>query len=166
MKMRWQFGVAAAIIALLSVIIFVPRGSSTHEELYADYFHPHEDVILVNGDGDQRLFAQGMEAYNAEDFKKAADLIQEYLNTGTLDFTAQFYLGIALIESGRATEGVQYLGNVVNSRNMLIEHAQWYRALGLLKLNRMGECKALLKQIDKEGHDHQLEAQELLKKLE
>ena len=156
---------AAALLFLVvgSFIIF-SRTSGSNEDLYAKYFEPYEDVINVRGDA-KPLLSEGMSAYNQKDYNKASDILLRFINENGADINAEFYLGIASLEAGKTAEGLQYLHNVITGRGLLIEQAQWYYALGLLKSGDVQGCKYHLEQMNLEGHDYRERAASLLEDL-
>ena len=160
----------AAVLVLVAAIgtMFLFLGDDakkTPEELYAGYFTPYANIIEVRGDT-MNLLLEGMTAYSSRDFKGAAELLSKYSDSNPDDLNALFYLGLSEIASGNPYVGIQQLEHVIVKGGLLKEQAEWYRALGLLRMEEVEACKAALKPIDEnKDHDYQKKASELLDAL-
>lgn len=166
--LRW--GLAAAAIALLLVCayLFVQPASNTPQQIFAQYYQPHE---LPFGTRDQVTDVQYYEAgsaYQSEDYKKALPLLQAIYDKDKSDDRIGLALAISAIEEDQDEVAENILQILSNKENYLYqEQAQWYLALTYLKLNQIENSKKLLQSIiQEEGGFYSEQAKELLAQLE
>jgi TolA-binding protein len=161
----WQAAAVFLIVALVAVYFLLPQNTNTPEALYASYFVPYEDVMNVRDGSDDVLLTEAIHFYNNKEYAAASKRFQNYVSEKPTDLNAQFYLGLSLVESGKIEDGIDALGLVINGKGLLLEQAEWYRALAYLKLGDIESCKKHLNEINHEGHDYQSKAASLLSDL-
>lgn len=160
----WSIAAALLIVALVAVYFLVPQKAGGANELYTAYFVPYDDVMTVREESNA-LLTEAIHFYNNKEYTAAAERFQNYVTENQNDLNAQFYLGLSLIESGKVNDGIDALGLVITGKGLLKEQAEWYRALGYLKLGDIESCKKQLEEINREGHDYQSKAVSLLSDL-
>lgn len=160
----WQIAAVFLIVALVAIYFFLPKNADTSEALYASYFVPYEDVMSVR-EGSDVLLTEAIHFYNNKEYSAASARFQRYVSEKPTDLNAQFYLGVSLVESGKVEDGIDALTLVINGKGLLLEQAEWYRALAYLKLGDIESCKKQLNEINHEGHDYQSKAASLLSDL-
>ena len=160
----WQLAAVFLLLAVAAIYVFYPAGKETPPDLYAAYFVPYEDVINIR-DKANPLLTEAIHFYNEKQYELAADRFSKFTTDYPDDLDARFYLGISLLESGRAEESISTFGEVIFGNGLLKEQAEWYRALAYLKLGDIETCKKLLGGVNRDGHDYRAKARDLLGKL-
>ena len=98
----------------------------------------------------EQVYKQGIELYNAKDFKAAFDLFNQAFDLDPLEYTYALNSGLALYENKQYQEAVSYLDRVQNSRKVnLKEKALRYKGLALFRAGSTPEaCATFLKLIN------------------
>lgn len=162
--------IAASIaIAIVASVMIFRDASPGPDQLFALHFQPYDDLILVRDPeigSDQRLLADGMEAYNDKRYTDAEKLLGEYVEThASPDKTPVLYLAIAQTMTGNYNNAeVNFLELLDDDR--LGQQAQWYLSLMYLKNNQPETAKEIIQQIkDTPGHYKRQEAEQIDKSL-
>ena len=95
----------------------------------------------------EQLYNQGIELYNAKDFKGAFGLFNQAFDLDPLEYTYALNSGLALYENGQYLEAVSYLNRIQSSHKVsLKEKALRYKALALYKAGSLPEaCATFIK---------------------
>jgi predicted Zn-dependent protease len=73
--------------------------------------------------------------------------------------------GISLMQTGQYDAAIVIFDSLAAGQTVYKEQGIWYKALALLKQNKLDECTAQLKSLPKESSKYK-EATELIKKIE
>lgn len=160
----WKIAAAIIAVAATAAIIFWPSSKPGNNQLFTYYFVPYENILAVRGEDDKQL-QKAMDAYTHKAFPDAAKQLKAYLGSKPDDLVVLFYYGVSEIGADNEATGIEALTRVINNNGVLKEQAEWFIALGLLKDEKIEECKAALRSIDRTGHDYQQQAQKLLEQL-
>jgi len=154
------------VLMMAALYIVISSRSDDPQELYASYFAPYEDVINVRDNSTTTGLSDAMEFYNKGDYKKASSSFQAYLSDHPDDHDARFYAGVSQLAAGSPELAIIDFEKVIQANTIFREQAEWFLALGYLKINNTTAAKNFLREISqKQGHDYQEKATELLRQL-
>lgn len=135
--------------------------------LYADYFNPFEPSVesRSNDNISDKSFQIFIDSYRTKDYQKSLATIQPFLSEA--DNNTLLLAGISAMEVGKNQDAIKYLNRIIESNDFYFtDHAKWYKALVLLKMNNLRDAKLLLKdQAEDPKADHHNEAILLLQEL-
>jgi tetratricopeptide (TPR) repeat protein len=104
--------------------------------------------------------------YNQDNYSEAATKYDEILKLDPDNTNALFYLGQCKLELQQPKEALQNFNAVLKQpANIFTEAAQWYKALSLIKMNKINKAKKELQQIMQNQGEYAKRADELLKSL-
>ncbi|MDX2247090.1 MAG: hypothetical protein SF052_09960 [Bacteroidia bacterium] len=183
-RFQWAaMAVAAAVVLMFLMPIFFPRlFAPTNEELYAMYVDTpdlqDETTRSTNGDNNdpaaeavRNLWAEAIKAIKDKKPEEAVSLYTQIMQDSAMMSRApsalNYQMGIALMLSDRHPEAITYFDQVldINQKRM----SDWYKALALVKTNRLDEASALLQTISEDQEqtiERRKEAKDLLRKVE
>lgn len=168
-KNRQWFPLAAVLLALIAVSLwlFIP-GGETSNDLFAAHFDIYRSPSTVRGKESKDVWQEATEAYTSSDYAKAAMLFQKSLDDpNTIPYLAEFYRGISLLAEvpPQAQTALAAFEKVLQSDNDYQQQAMWYQALALLHLQRNGEAKKALTDLQNTGSYKDTQVKELLEEL-
>lgn len=161
---KWLY-VAASIVILLGISMFVFNQQSSPSQLSAAYFKPYPNTVapIVRGDENNLDNQKAFVAYESGNYDEALGMFEK-LTKNTQEDYAFFYQAMSLMGS----EKYDAAQEVLTSRTWSEEYrdkANWYLALNLLHLNQVNDSRSILEEIVRsQSYNHKLAA-ELLKKL-
>jgi len=138
---RLYFPIAAAILVLLTLSIFIFSQRETNEALYASNFevYPNTYRPVVRGD----TLATAFSYYEAKEYSKASIAFEKELETEE-DVNVRFFYAMSLLNDSKSQEAIQVLNTLQSSETIYLQQVYWYSALIHLKMNRKKEAiKAL-----------------------
>lgn len=153
-----KYAIAASVLLLFGTMFVLQWSQPSYEDYAFD-----ETISLVERGGDDTAFAKAEKAFNNSEYKQAIEAFDSILINGP-NAEISYYKGIALIELNRYAEGEAVFEKLANENSVFMYKAQFYRALSLLKQNKIAKAIDLLKVIPKEAEVYS-KAQELYKKL-
>ncbi len=140
---RWLYGVAAAAVIALAVLLGGPWLFSTGNSY--EQFAQHDPLRLTERGSSPDLAAQIERAFNDARYAEAIPLLREYLRQQTEDERARLALGIALLEDEKDEEAVKIFTEIAAGKSTLVPYANWYLALAAVK---RGDNEAALEFLD------------------
>ncbi len=152
---------AAAAVALLIIYIGINK-FITPESLYDQYAEVPEMKLTQMGAGS--TLDQAEKAFNDGKYPEAFELLNNHLEESPENVHAQYYLGLAAIESGNYAEAIEVFSNLDAGTSSYQSIANWWLAMTYLKKEDFTQCEEALKQIP-EGTPFHSQASKLLKKL-
>lgn len=165
-KMKLGLAVAASLLVLVMLtpvrdLILPPKLSPT--ALYENLHQLPESSFLkmniatIEGEIDK--------AFNAEEYEKALDLLNQYLATEPENtLKAQFFKGLCLQKLNRHQEAIAMFKPLSEGNSSLKNDSHWYIALSYLYEEEFTPCRTYLNKISKKSSKHK-DAQYLLNKL-
>lgn len=157
-------GVAACVIVLAGFFIWTNLSLSPGEKLYKAFYETYPNLVAptVRSESVASLKTDAFLAFDNQDYEKAAVLFENLSQEPNSEY-AIFYLGICLLELERPEKAIPLFQQVSESaENPDKTTAEWYEALGYLKLDKLEEAKALISKVaGTSGHSFQSQAQEL-----
>lgn len=159
-KKYWRSAAAIAAIAVITVFVWQPWQT----DLYQQYADTQMISSVERGDGTDSVVQKATIAFNQKEFSVAAPLLQQALAQEPDNSMLQYYLGIALLQSGKEDKARPVLTQVYNGTSAFKYEAAFYMALSYLKVKDKNNCRQWLQRIPADAGAYP-KAQELLKKL-
>ena len=112
----------------------------------------NESKYVIKAQIDDQL-QKGLENYNNSNYQIAIEQYKIVLQSEKNNLTALYYLGLCYMELEDTKNAIQHFDKVLDiADNKYLEDAEWYKALALVKRNKVNQAKSLLQQIlEKEG---------------
>lgn len=158
--------VAAVLLVLLIPTYFILNNQFNDQHLFADYAQPYPDRITTMGLSDQDYVSEAMEAYNSEEYAKAAKLFKKVRLSGIKYDQIALYEAVSLTYSGQARVAVELLEKKMDKESQNYTSLEWQLILSLLASDQGDKAKTQLKKFLKHNDGYQQEkAESLLKDL-
>lgn len=166
-KTAW-LSIAAGIVVLFSLGLFLWNNTNSNEKLYADFYEtfPNIEAPTTRGETTQNIKSEAFFAYDSKDYKKAIELFSEIYKIEKTDY-AIFYIGLSEMELNEHKKAIDTFSLFQgDSNNNFYFYIKWYKALCYLKENDIENSKKLLNEVVKTTNPFQLKSKELLSKLD
>ena len=141
--------VAALLILFAGVYqVFLTFTGVNTSEVYDDYFEAYEAPSLERDGNESPNWKSVIASYSKKAYKESLPLLQQ--SEGEVpDYLIAFYRGISLmaLQQPDLEQAVQNFNAVLASDNDYRQQAEWYKALALLKMEKVEEAKTILKSI-------------------
>lgn len=141
---------AAVLVLIIAVGGFMMLSTPSNNELYQAYFETYESDISPRRGGESKaveihpLLKEAMDLYDDHNFEASLPVFDKYIAIEKEDHFANFYAGMANLESGKMAEGIKFLEFVKNSGSNYGNDGTWYLILAKLKVGERAEAKNLL----------------------
>lgn len=155
----WQIGIAATILLVIGFYFF----SNIGQPSYHEYANPGEIVLTVRSES-QTDFKNAEASYNSRDYNKAISYFNILLEKSPENVEVQFYKAIALIETDQFEKANSLLKSISEGNSAYAHKAIYWRALNMLKHNKLQEAKTILQEIPSNSPEYPM-ANKLLSKL-
>jgi len=158
---------AAAVIGLISIIIFLLYPVSTPSQLADKYISENLAVLGVSMSATQDSVQQALKAYNEGKLSEARTLFERLNESHPSDHQLKEYAGIVSLRLGDYDKALMHFREL-DALNLYANPGKFYLALTLLKRNGHGdvtEAKRLLQQVTERGLERDADARRLLEKL-
>ena len=155
--------IAASFAALIGFSLWILNQPPNPEQLFADNFAVHQDVLSVEiadrlaetgfGTNKEALatLQSGIDTYKSGDYQSAIDQFNAFETAAAEDALtpyAQFYEAVALLKTGQGEAAQSELLNIVDKANFPLQNeAKWYLALTYLQQHKVNEAKAILENL-------------------
>lgn len=153
----------AAAILVIGLLVWAPW----NKNLYNKYSETEMVSFAERGNNTQTDLLKATEAFNAEDYQQAKELLAPLVAKDTTNDMLRYYLGVAQLKSSTADDiniARQNLSIVAAKQSLLKHDAEFFIALSYLKEKNKKECKVWLNKIPKDADAYD-KAQQLLKDL-
>jgi len=137
--------------------------TATPDQLFADNFKVHQDVLSVEiedrlaetgfGNNKKLLISlqSGINAYKTGDYTAAITQLKAFQNAAPEDpltTYAQFYESVALLKTGEVATAEGHLLPLTQNANFPLQNdAKWYLSLAFLQQGKTNAAKAILQEI-------------------
>ncbi len=158
---------AAAVVALLFYAGFsLFNAGPDAGELYAAYYEPYPNLVYPitrSNTTAQDPAAKPYRAYEQKDYEAALAALNA--DTKSPEDTRLFYKGHTLLALNQPEEAIEAYDALLTLPNLeqFSDPARWYKALALLKLERVEEARSVLQSLENSAYSK--ESKELLEKL-
>lgn len=166
-RKHWYYYAAAASVALIALALWVPTFNQKPEELYAAYFQPHPNIfeVTLRGQTDPTLRTRAFQAYDQQDYERAAALFAEVLKEKN-DAGALMLLGNSNLILDKTEMAKQNFMDLIASSDELDLQAKWYLGMTYLKTGQADQARNLLSEISATQNIYAERAREILKKMD
>ncbi|NML23469.1 hypothetical protein HHL16_21495 [Pseudoflavitalea sp. G-6-1-2] len=160
-KMMWRkVAITAAAAILIAVFVWQPW----NKDPYSQYAVNEMESPVERGSHTDSVLVLASKAFNAKEYSSAATYLYEVVEKDSSNSFAQYYYGIALLQSGATEKARQTLITVSKGSSAFQHEASFYVALSYLKEKDTENCKKWLQQIPATSGNYG-KAQELLQDL-
>lgn len=134
------YGIAASLLVLAVVALFVFPGKTTPGDIADGAYETYAPPVVRSGQtGGENI---GVNQYQNGDYADAAKNLDQFST-----MRASFLAGNAYYEIGKYEEAVARYDKVIQNGDDYYYDANWYKAITLLKLERVDEAKSLFESI-------------------
>lgn len=152
--------VAVAAVAVIALFVWQPWET----DLYSEFAATKMVTSVERGGKADTLMQKATSAFNQLDFVTAAVLLQEVVQLEPDNSFAQYYFGVALLQSGKPDPAREVLTKLYEGASAFKYEAAFYMGLSYLRQNDKPTCKTWLERIPADAGNYQ-KAQSLLNKL-
>jgi len=142
------------ILASLSFLLIIQSGNKLSSETIAgEIYAPYEAVSVTRSastftDSNYLTFANVIGMYNNQNYVEAIPGFLDLTEKDIYPVMSQLCLGVSYFETGQFENALDAFQMVVNSNDLLyIQQGNWYKAITLLRMNRLEESKTLFLKI-------------------
>lgn len=164
-----KWSIAATILVLLGLGAMLYLNSiNSSEKLYAQYFEPYKNVVqpIVRGDAEKTTKVLAFMAYDDGDYAKAIGYLDKLLEEKPEAILA-LYKANAQLQINQTEAAITILASDIKKTDSIYAEAQWYLALGYLRIEDKTAAKNYLNALlESNSSFKNKEAQHLLKSLE
>lgn len=168
-KMKRVWWIAGAAAAAAAILLFVIKPFSaekfSNEKLFSYYT---EDVAELSpgqrGGADDSLLARVATLYNKQEYSEAIPLLETLINRHPADNELLLAKGISQLKINQPDSALVVFNSLINGQSVFKNQGLWYKALALLKQNKLAECAEALNDISPVSDRYKL-SQQLLKKI-
>ena len=159
----WSISVGVAlVIVLIGYFLLRSLSMTPGEKFFYNYYEPKlsSDSEISTLDNN---FSSAFESYQNQDFNRA-ELLFEKLNFEEESDLSRMYLGLCQLAMERPEKAIPTLSVISSDSDLFIE-ANWYIALGYLKLNKLKDAEKHLKITGESQNQFSDKANEILSKM-
>ncbi len=166
----WRVAASVAFIIVVGSLFYLTNpGLLRSSQSLADNYYEVYKPLSAFRSGDQPsdlLLAEAFDLFTRKDFSNAANKFKNLLNLNPSNNMARFYLGISLIETGKPSDAIPLMQEIIQQKDVLFgNQAEWYLSLCFLKTNDKAEAKKHLKILVSKNSHYKAQALNLLKEL-
>lgn len=159
---RRYFRAITAVAAIVIAILFI--WEPWRSDLFGEYAATQMVAPVERGENTETLLQEAAVAFNKEDFSTAAGLLQTAVQQQPDNSFAQFYYGVALLQTNRLDEARGIFSRLFQGASVFKYEAAFYQALTYLKEDNKQACRQWLQKIPADAGNYS-KAQSLLEKL-
>jgi len=157
--------VAALLILFAGVYqVFLTFSGVNTSEVYGTYFEAYEAPSVERDGNESPNWKLVVASYRNEAYQEALPFLEQ--SKGEVpDYLIAFYTGISLmaVQQPDLEQAVQNFNTVLATDNDYHQQAEWYKALALLKMEKVEEAKVIFKRIVAAKNYKHKEAESILK---
>ena len=156
-------------VLIISSILLISNRDLNKEALYNRYYSPYESVSATRSLTPiaSSLYTEAINYYNNEDYKKAAESLEELLSNDQGNMEYRFQLANSYMSMESYPEaGRSYLKVIADNNNLFIEDAQWYLGLCYVMTNDTEKAIKQMSLIAASESHYKSEAKKILRKIE
>ena len=166
-QLIWYSGIAAALLTGIITVMLLFQGPQSSSELYTAYLDPTElPSLRERGDDIDSFLAEAQAKFENGRYEEALIVFDQILQrSGEPTGTIMVYQGIAQMETGQYVAASNTFDALINSNSIDATKGYWYKALLLLKQEKVAESKELLEKISSGNLYNAEKAKKLLEEL-
>jgi tetratricopeptide (TPR) repeat protein len=167
---RWWYAAAAVAAAVILFFILMPNKTKTepfnNETLFAGYVAKSVDELSFGQRGkNDSLLIKAASLYNKKEYATVLPILENEIADNPNETQLILATGVCYMQTGQYNFAINFFDQIANGKTAFASKAQWYKALVLLKQNKLADCKLALQQIPNNADDY-ASTVELLKKIE
>jgi len=166
-KNAFVLKIAASVVGFMiiaSAVLYFVFNNNQRDQLFMEYYQASDAVMIVrsgNSKADGSLI-QGMQAYDASDYNRAVEL----LNQVDENVTATFYTALSYVELKKYIEAEKAFQKIIKQgNNLFVDQAEWYSALLKLKIGETEQARLAFIDISNSNSFYNIKASRILVKL-
>ena len=164
-----KLSVAASIIIVagIATILMLTNKKYTHQELFATYYQPYENISNYRGgEPTDDIFTEAFRLYDCKLYKEALEKFNLILDKEPGNTFILFYTAVTEIETGKTESAVNKFKVILKDKNDLFyQQSEWYLGLCYLKMNKKSQAIKIFNEIINNNHHYKPDAEEILSKL-
>lgn len=161
-SIKRYIGVAVAVAAMLIVVLIVWNPFAG--DLFERYAATQMAAQVERGSHIDSVLQKATLAFNNKEFTEAAVLLAEVVQTQPDNSYAQFYFGVALLQTNQLPLARAVFEKLIKGESAFKYEATFYEALSYLKENNEEAAKDWLERIPADAANYK-KAQALMRKL-
>jgi len=164
---RWWYAAAAVAAAVVSILILRPFGGENfnNEKLFAHYAKNIESLSTgERGTGSDTLLLEAVNLFNKKDYNNSLPLLKNILVNNPNETDLVIATGVCYMQISEYDSAIKIFDNLANGNTVYKNQAIWYKALTLLKENKIDVCYKVLESLPADA-DNIKEARELMRKI-
>ena len=157
-----RIAASIAFVFLTSVTVYLVSqgGKTSSKALFQSHFFPYDGYTITRG-AEENLIAQGIEAYESDQFEAALESFQAVYTEENAELN--LLISSCYLKLNDASNAMIYLYRIKSTEGSIITYNRdWYLALTYLALGNTQQSKELLRQITSSGSPFQSNAEDLL----
>ena len=132
--------IAASLAFFIFTIFWFSNRKPSEYQLYAQYFSPYPNVVAPINKSVEKTDRRG-EAFRAYELKNYQEALSLMTKLNTQDDAVKLYKGICELILENPQKAIQHFDSMRRDSGPFYVPMNWYKALTLLKLNRVSEAK-------------------------
>lgn len=139
------YQIAAGIIVLIALGIWVFNRQSPNEKLYQQFFTPDPGLPTVMGTNDNYAFYEAMVDYKQGNYSVAIEKWEKLLGSKPKNDTLNYFLGVSHLANNNVDIAIDYLKLLTDEKSSVFyKDINTYLGLALLKKGKIDEAKSIL----------------------
>jgi tetratricopeptide (TPR) repeat protein len=168
MKVIIKKSLITVLVLITFILVFVAvfyynsvnqKNQNDLQHVASDYLHAYPLPAGWNKNPNLSDKYAAFQLYNQRDYKEAIVNFKYTLVNNPEDNEVNFYLGICMLLTNEPRNAIREFNLILNEseNDSLINEAKWYKALALIKLDRIPQAKRLLGELSSEDSKKLLE---------
>jgi hypothetical protein len=165
---KWWLAAAAAAIGVIVVIanFFSSSTVFNNQTLYAQYTSNVESLPSVErGNSTDSLFIEAANLYNQKNYTKALPILLDIVSKKQNEKQLLLAAGVCYLKTEKIDSALAIFNTLSTQQTVFKDKATWYKALILLKQNKLTDSYNTLLLISTDADDYKA-AKELMEKID
>ncbi|MCG8701408.1 MAG: hypothetical protein MI922_25375 [Bacteroidales bacterium] len=164
----FQMAVAASIVIAFGLFYVLRPTALSGDDIFNEFYKPYPNIIHgVERSVIPELTLEQKAYYNYEagNYQEAIALFDEFLQENSNDNYARFYKAVSYMGLGDYVQTIPQLEVLIAEDIELINQAQWYLGLALVKTEQNEKATEVLTKLSQSTSSYASKAQQVLYKL-
>lgn len=164
---KLYYYLAAASIVIFLMVQMLSNQNISNQELYDDFASLNDlpSFVTRGSDDIDNELVNAQILLKSKNYKEALNMLVPILKTNKNDALIYIYTGIAQTELDLFQNAEKTFNDLINSDLAHAQTGYWYKALLLIKTDRIEEAKEILERISSKSLYNHKKAKRLIKKL-
>lgn len=163
----WWYAATAVAAAVIIVLILRPFAGEdfNNEKLFAYYTKDIEPLSAgERGTDNDTALLRIVNLFNKRDYEHSLPLLKNALARDSSKTDLLIATGFCFLQINQPDSAIKIFNHIINGNTVYTNQATWYKALTLLKENKIDSCYKVLESLPADA-DNREEASELMKKI-